>query len=324
MAHSIERTPPSSPGAELRADLEELEKLLVKVNDMTIERTLMLLDKAYVQMRTLRDQGVDLKAEEGLWLGFEIRLQESAGEFVRIARSRGGLDRLRRDLAQTDGLWWHIDNVYRAQIRHSLFKVMRWLGIIGGLVLTGWIMLRYVIPVDESTVQLTSIIYDVERAIDARDFVASRAIVEEGLERTDDAAELLLWGSVIAEQEGDLEKAQDYQVQAFKTDVPPVRLWITLGTNRLRAGALDSAECAALTALEMEETNAQAHFLIASIAETLGDYDKAVAYFNKTYDLAEQHQPQLAVIARVRMGNMMQSPGLLTAPTVSERELTCN
>ncbi len=323
MAHSIERTLPSSPGAELRADLEELEKLLVKVNGGTIERTLKLLDKAYLQMVALRDQGVDVKAEEGLWSGFEVKLQESASEFVRAARARGGLESLRQQFAQTEGLWWQLDEVYRAQNRRSLFKALRWLGTIGGLFLIVWIVLTYVIPPDETTVLLTDITYELEKTIDARDFEASREIVEDGLVRADNAVELLLWASVIAEQLGKPEEAEAYRTEAFKTDVPPARLWVSLGNNRLRAGDVDGAECAALTALELEDTNAQAHFLIASIAEMLGNIERAIEYFNLTYDLAERRQPQLAVIARVRMGNMMQSPGSLTESEVQERELVC-
>lgn len=324
MAHSIETSPPSSPGAELRADLQELEKLLIKVNGRTIERTLKLLDKAYLQMAAMRDQGVDLKAEEGLWSGFEVRLQEAAGEFVRAARAHGGLATLRQHHAQTDGLWWHVDDVYRAQNRHSLFKALRWTGIVGGLVLAVWIVLTYVIPPDETTVLLTDITYNLEKSIDVRDFATSRQVVEDGLARTGNAVELLLWASVIAEQEGDPETAAAYLAEALDSDVPRARLWVSLGNNRLRAGDIEGAECAALTALDLEEENAQAHFLIASIAEMLGEIDRAIEYFNKTYDLAEQRQPQLAVIARVRMGNMLQSPGSLSGTEAEEdRELNC-
>ncbi len=324
MAHSIETSPPSSPGAELRADLAELEKLLVKVNGTTVERTLKLLDKACLQMAALRKQGVDLKAEEGLWAGFEVRLQEAAGEFVRAARAQGSLATLRQQHARTDGLWWHLDELYQAQMRRSLFKGLRWVGVIGGLVLAIWIVLTYVIPPDETVVLLTDITYNLEKAIDVRDFATGREIVEDGLARTDNAVELLVWASVIAEQEKDEETAAAYWEEALATDVPPAQLWVTLGNNRLRAGDLDGAECAALSTLELDDSNAQAHFLIAGIAEMLGEIDRAIEYFNMTYDLAERGQPQLAVIARVRMGNMMQSPGsLASSEEVAERELNC-
>ncbi len=327
MAYSVETAPPSTPGAALRADLEELEKLLVKVNDTTIERTLTLLDQAYLQLAALRDQGVDVKAEEGLWAGFEVRLQDTAGEFVRAARAQGGLAALRQLHAQTDGLWWHVDDLYRTQNRRSLFKALRWLGVIAGLGLVIWFVLTFVIPPDATTVLLTDITYDLEKYIDTQDFTTARALVEDGLVRTDNAVELLVWASVIAEREGDTAAAATYWDQALAADVPPDRLWVARGNNRFRAGDLDGAECAALTTLELEETNAQAHFLIASIAETRGEIDRAIDYFNSTYDLAERNQPQLAVIARVRMGNMLQSPGSLTAPAAEddapERTLIC-
>lgn len=312
MAYFIEATPPSTPSAELRVNLEELEKLLLKPNGMTIERILILLDKAWLQMRDLHDRGVDLKAEEGLWSGFEIRLRKGAGEFVQAARAHSGLASLRRNCAQTDGFWWHLDDIYRAHNRRSLFRTLRWLGTAGGLVLGVWIVMTYVIPPDETAVLLSEITHDLEQAVSIRDFTAARAIVEDGLLRTDDATELLLWASMIAEREGDGEAAAAYRTAAFKSDIPPAQLWVSLGNHRMRAGDLEGAACAALTALEWEEAYAQAYFLLGGVAEMSGDIDRALEYFDKTYDLAVQSQPQLAVMARVRMGYMMQSPGPLT------------
>ncbi len=318
---------PLPPAPLLSCGLEELEKLLVKPNDKNIERTLPLLDKACLQMAALRAQGVDLKAEAGLWSGFQIRLRTGAGEFVRAARAHGGFVSLRQHHAQTDGLWWHLDDVYQAQKRRSLFRALRWLSAIGGLVLAVWIVVTYVFPPNETAVLLSEITTDLEQTVSTQDFTAARTIVEDGLIRTHQALELLLWATVIAELAGDWEAAEMYRSAVFENDdVSPASLWVALGQNRMQVGNLDDAECAALAALELEETNAQAHFLIAGLAELRGQIDRANEYFNKTYDLAVLSQPALAVIARVRMGYMMQSPGSLTPAEATEQahELICN
>lgn len=314
MAHSID-TRARSPAADLRADLEELDKLLVKVNAQTVLRTLELLDRAHGQMEMLRQAGVDLKAEEGLWSGFEVKLRQTAGEFVRAAKPLGGFGRLRSAHADSSGFWWHLDDIHSGHIRQQLFKGLRWLGMVAGAVLLVWVLLTYIIPPDETTVLLTDITYDLEEVIDLGDFAQARTLAVAGLERTDRATELLLWAGVIEEQLGETAVAQAYFDEAFaQPAVPPEQVWVTIGNNRMRVGDLTGAECAAQAVLGLDAENAQAHFLIAGVAEAQGDMARALEYFTLTSDLAFRSQPQLAVIARVRMGYLMQSPGQVTAP----------
>ena len=86
----------------------------------------------------------------------------------------------------------------------------------------------------------------------------------------------------------------------------------------MQSGDLEGAEAAADHALEISPSEAQAFFLLAGIAEARGDFLTAIDLFNKTFDLAEADNPQLAVIAKVRMGQLLQSPP--AAPTQEEPE----
>lgn len=324
MAQPNPNTESLSDAAKLRDQLNELEKLLVKVNSQTVERTLQLLDSAWLLKEDLRERGVDLKAEDGQWAGFEFRLSETAGEIVKAANAHGGMARLRPSLAQTDGFWWTLDELHAAQTRRTLF---RWLRLAGGIAVLGiavWVLVTYVFPPDPNAVLITDIGYDIEKAVDIRDWDTAWTVVQAGLESSGNATEVLLWAAVIAERRDNPEQAADYVAEALSDpDIPPYNIWVTLGTNRLRAGDPDGAECAAYAALETDPENAQAHFLIASVAEAMGDAQRAVDYFNKTYDLAADGQPQLQVIARVRLGYLMQSPGSFDAQEPEERELDC-
>lgn len=324
MAHSIESQTASSPSAELRADLEELEKLLIKVNAVTVERTLKLLDKAHGQMEELRARGVDLKAEDGLWSGFEVKLQASAGEFVKAARNDGGIAALRSSHARTDGFWWRLDDIHRQQNRRTLMRYLRLGGVVAALLVGIWAIFTFVFPTDETIVMITDITHDLERAVDLGDLEAARDLAVQGLAPTDQAVELLLWASVLEDLLGNEQAGQAYLDQALtQTDVPPERIWVTVGNNRMRTGDLDGAECAALAALALEPEDPQAHFLIAGIAESLGDVGRAVEYFELTYELAGDAQPQLQVVSRVRLGYLMQSPSSLTAEEMPERQVEC-
>ncbi|MCB0088048.1 MAG: tetratricopeptide repeat protein, partial [Caldilineaceae bacterium] len=95
----------------------------------------------------------------------------------------------------------------------------------------------------------------------------------------------------------------------------PTGLWLTLGNQRMQVGNLDGAEAAANEAIALSPNEPQAYFLLGGIAEARGDYAKAIELFDKTYQLAEADNPQLAVIAKVRMGNLLQrADPFATAP----------
>lgn len=308
MAHHIE-APQLSPAAELREALAELEKLLIQVNAQTVVRTLELLDATHAAMAQLRAEGVDLKAEAGLWAGFEFKIRESAGQFVAAARPHGDWTALRAAHARSEEFWWRLDEIHRQRIRRQLFRGLRWLGAAVGLVALAWVVLTYVIPPDQTAVRISEVTYDLESALNAGDFEAGRALVAQGLADTGRNAELLLWAGVLEERLDNADAAQTYFDEAFaQPERPPASLWTAIGQHRLRVGDLAGAECAALAALDLAPDFPQAHFVVASVAEARGDMARAIEYFNSTADLATDSEPQLTVIARVRLGYLMQSP----------------
>lgn len=324
MAHSIE-SHASSPVAQLRQDLAELEKLLVKVNAGHVVRTLELLDLCSETLHELRSQGVDLKGEEGLWSGFEHKLQESAGQFVKAAKPHGGLAALRADRPHSTGFWWHLDDTYQAQNRRHVFRALRWVGIVVGIVAAVYLVLEYVVPPDETTVLVTSVVYELEAQVEAQDYQAALDLIEANLEAAQRSDELLIWAGVLEEQLDNPEAAVAYFEEAFANpDLPPTRVWATIGTNRLRLGDLEGAECSGQAALELDAEFPQGYFLIASVAEAMGNAARAVEYFNLTADHAYDKEPQMAVIARVRLGYLMQSPTIIgNATETGTSEIDC-
>ncbi len=322
MAHFIE-SHSSSPLAQLRQDLTELEKLLVKVNSGHVVRALELLDLCSEAMHQLRQQGVDLKGEEGLWAGFEHKLHESAGQFVKASKPHGGLASLRASHSGSTGFWWHLDDTFRSQNRRQVNKVLRWGGLVAGVIAAIYILLTYVFPPDEITVLVTSVVYDLESLVEAQDYNSALKLIEENLDAAKRSEELLIWAGILEEQLGNTEATIGYFDEAFgNPDLPPVRVWATIGTDRLRIGDFEGAECSAQAALELEPEFPQGHFLIASVAEATGNFARAVEYFNLTADYAYEKEPQMAVIARVRLGYLMQSPTILGIE-IEEQEYEC-
>jgi tetratricopeptide (TPR) repeat protein len=130
----------------------------------------------------------------------------------------------------------------------------------------------------------------------------------------------VIWEGVLHEQLGETDQAQASlaHAQELMADQPAM-YWITLGNDRLQAGNLDGAEAAGNQALVLKPDDAQATFLLGGVAEARGDNAKAIELFDKTFQLAQKDNPQLAVIARVRMGQLMQqvSPFGPTSPVTT-------
>ena len=82
--------------------------------------------------------------------------------------------------------------------------------------------------------------------------------------------------------------------------------WTLVGTQRQQAGNLDGADQAGQQALADAPQDAQVTFLLGGVAEARGDMVQAADYFSQTIALAGDANPELGVIARVRMGNLSQ------------------
>ena len=109
---------------------------------------------------------------------------------------------------------------------------------------------------------------------------------------------------------GQDERAKEALAEA-KSLVPAGKLvayWWSLGSVQLSVGDLEDARTAAFEAIGLDVSDPQGYFLLASVAEVKGDTVCAVDLFEETFQLAADSNPQLAVIARVRMGNLLQRP----------------
>jgi tetratricopeptide (TPR) repeat protein len=141
----------------------------------------------------------------------------------------------------------------------------------------------------------------------AGDWEAALDIIEEARETLPDDPELLIWAAVLSEMLENMEQAEDYLEHA--QDLFDTRLalfWVTVGNKRIAVGNVDMAEEAVLKALELDQEMPMAVFLKANVAEARGERLTAIDLYNQTFDLAEQSDPQLAVISKVRMGQLMQ------------------
>lgn len=317
MAYSVE-TKASSAANVLREELDRAERQVVALDGTNIAGYLVLLDQIEAHLNDLTTDANDLRPEWGRWDSVTSRLQSKPEPIVAAAAKAGGLGKLRQQHPAATGFWWHLDQEVARRRAQTVKRTLTTLLIIVVLVGGGWWVLNTFFPPSPDAVQMMETNSQLEALIAQQRWQEALTVVEEAQQTLPNEPELVLWEVVFAEQLGNPERAKAAWERA-KTLVPdkPVELLVQLGNQRLQVGNFQGAKAAGEQAMTTDPKNPQATFLLGSVAEATNDVQTAINMFDRTFTLAEEDNPQLAVIARVRMGNLLQR-----APAMSSNEVT--
>lgn len=313
MAYSV-REERQSLANSLREDLGEAERMIVQLRRDNVEQFLQLLDRIEDLFVQLESGGLDLRPEYTRWGSLQSKLRREAGRIVRVVGAAGGLEQLRQANPPAEGFWWRLDAV----VAEARRRLVRRLGITFGTIVVVlavvWVLLTFVFPPDPNTVVASEAISTLQQLAFEGRWEEALAVIEEAMSQlTQPDAELLIWEGVIRGKLGQVERAREALAEA-KSLVPPGQLvayWWSLGSIQLNVGDVEDARTAAFEAIALDASDPQGYFLLAGVAEAKGDTVCAVDLFEETFQLAADSNPQLAVIARVRMGNLLQRPANL-------------
>ncbi len=297
----------ATPVNRLRELLDQAERELPSLRSDGLIAYLLQLDEMERLWSELAAEIVDLRAEESRWQDMQQRLMARAGQFVKLANQIGGMATLRAQHPPATGAWWHLDQHVAAQRRRQFRQLGITLAIVVVLAVTGgWLYNTFFAPSPEVLLAVNTS-NRVEQLVSEQKWADALALVEQTLVTLPAESELLVWAGVLAERLGDDERARAYLAQAEAAIDAPVSYYTALGMRRFQAGDLDGAVAAAQAAQAVDPNAAQAYFLLGNVAEARGDGPAAIAFFEKTAALAEADDPQLTVIAKMRMGTLLQS-----------------
>ena len=322
MAHNI-NSRAISPADQLREDLDEAEKLVTRVAAADVETLLLTLDRIDSEFDRLAESGIDLRPEQSRWESLIHRINGQAAAIAGAAAKGPRFPRLRKTHAigpATEfSFWWFLDQEAARQRRRLLVRLGTILGtVLGGLVLAYWVMYTF-FPPDPQDVLYADIMYQLDQYSMEQDWPGALAVVDANLDKLPDEPDLLIWRGVLEERLEHPEIAKQNLEQAWAMLTGrEVFYWNTLANRRLQVGDLDGAEPALNQALALDPDNPQTYFLMGGLAEARGDNTLAMQYYNRVFDLAEANDPQLAVIARVRVSQLMQSPNVFPTPLPTE------
>ena len=314
MAYSV-REERQSLATSLREDLAEAERMIVQVRRDSVESFLLLLDRIEDRFTQLESSGLDLRPELTRWVSLQSKLQHEARRIIRVLNAAGGLEQMRLANPPAQALWWHLDAVVAEARRRLLRRLGITVTTIVAVLAIVWALLTFVFPPDPNTVVASEAISTLQQMAFEGRWEEALAVIEDAkLQLTQPDAELLIWEGVISDKLGQFDRSQEALAEA-KELVPSGQLvsyWWTLGSVWLSVGDVENARNAGNEALALDATDPQGYFLLGSVAEAEGNTPCAIDLFDKTFELAADGNPQLAVIARVRMGNLLQRPANLS------------
>lgn len=313
MAYSVESNT-RTPITHLRESLDKAERLIVQVDGSNIVSFLNLLDHIDAQFEALEGQS-DLRSEQSRWDGLISRLSTRPNPIVHAANVAGGLRKLRGENPPATNFWWRLDEEVARRRARDIRRLLITVVTVIVVVVGGYFAIDYFFPPNPEAVLMVETNNSLDRLIVEERWEEALELVQAARAQLPINAELMVWEAVINEQMGNTEAAAAALDEA-NAALPdnPVQVLIYLGNSRLRANNVAGAKAAGEEALAIAPEEPQVHFLLGGVAETEGDLAAAITYFDQTYQLAEGANPQLAVIARVRMGQLLQSPGSLASP----------
>ncbi len=306
MAYAVE-SHSTTPANAIREALGSAERLVVSISTQNVEEFLVLLDHIEISLEDLEAQDIDLRSEQVRWEGLLRRLSSSPGPIASAAASAGGLKALREKHPPAESFWWYLDAEVTKRRWTSIRKVLQVLILIVVVVGGGiWAINRF-FPADPEALLMVETQSQLDERILQGDWEGALDVVDETRLLMPDQPEMMIWEAVLAERSGDRARAEASLAEAQAEMQDDLEyMWVTTGNYRLMVDDLEGSEEAANEALEINSESAPAYFLLANVADTRGQRLAAIDLFEKVFELAEEDNPQLAVIAKVRMGQLMQ------------------
>jgi len=303
-----------TPADELRELLDRVERRVANVKSASAEQVFELfewLDRIASLMAELEAAGVDLRPERTRLESVEGMMRNRAGIIVRKAGLT--LSKRREEVNPDESRWWWwLDRFVLECTRRRIRRALITLGVLAILGGVAYFALNYFFPTDPRVEKAHEHQLTAERLAMDGDWAQAEQEFLKALEYTPEDPTLWTWLGVTREMQGNQAGAEEAFTRAREAAGSELDYLLIRGQVYTQAGQGEKALADAKKAVELAPDSARAHFVLAGAYEATGQYAEAIKEFEKTSDLAEETDPQLVVLARMRMGMLMQMPSLPT------------
>ncbi len=312
-----------TPLEELRGLLHDLELRVARLEEQSPANALAILpmmDDAIRRLDNLREAGSSVNSEATLLETVQAQLHKNRKLF--LARI-GGASALaearaaRQSPPPPEHWWWFVDQSLAAERRRTLRK----LAVTGGVLLVvllalGWAYQRFWAP-DPDLQAAVGWQTRAENALIAGDYAAALDAASRSLERRPEQPALYLLRGVAREMLDQPTGAEQDFTTAW--DLYPARNKDAFYSERagyyLMVGQGEQALSDAQEAIALNPDSAIAYLRMAQAYELLGEREQAIAAYQQSAAAAQRTgDPQIEVIAKMGLAQLLQSPGATQQP----------
>lgn len=297
--------------ADLRDLIEQAERIVGNLRGAGPRAVtlLYLLDAIHDLVASLKDTGVDLRAEAARIGTVEGLLQSKDARLVAEVRRLGGLGAARKALKPEPGRWWwYLDERLAARrVRRLRRALLIAGGVVAALVLLA-VGYRLLFPPDPQRMAALEKQTKAQQSLALGDLAAAADYYRQAAEAVPDEPEYHIWVGVLEQQQGDAEAAAAAFTRAEALVPDRAQYLVMRGMSWLQLGALEEAQADAEAALASEPDSAEAYLVLGGVYEIRGDTRAAIEAFEQAGNLAEAAgNSALTVMARTRLGMLLQS-----------------
>jgi len=289
---------------DLKKMIEEYKDYVLNINypEQEILKMLTLRDEIENLLLNLGKRGTDLEADKVRLETFDAIIRKKMQKVHRkITASLNPLPYREERKIPRSHWWWYLDELLKEKRARARKRLLIRGGVAAVALLAIYIILTKVVPQPKQSViyqEKARELYqegELDEAID----VYKKA---QDLEPDDSTIPLML--GIIYEDKGLLDRANDYFERARLLSSQKIDFYNSRGMVYFQTGKLDKATLDVKKALEINPNSAFSHFLLGSIYEMENKIAEAIAEYQIVSDLDQE--PQLTVMARFKMGMIMQ------------------
>jgi tetratricopeptide (TPR) repeat protein len=309
---SIQETRMATRAVQLREQIRELEVVAAGFQGRSADNArglLTLRDSVEKELSALEEQGMDLRPERTRVKTIDNILVRKAQGLERALGSTGGLAGARRDVQPSDDQWWWFLDEYIAEQRRKSAKKFITIFVVAAVLLIGgnWAMNRF-FGMDPVEREARGYISSAEQALAMGNFEEAIAGYQQAIETQPEMSEAHIGLGVLYALQGRDEESQQALARAEELVGDRSMYLLALSRAYSSIGEMDQALEAAEEAVELSPRSAQAYLIRGGVYEAIGRRAEALTDYELSGELArEQGEDALYVLARMRMGMLLQS-----------------
>lgn len=298
-----------TPADELRGLLSRSEERVVTPGGVERVRELFgWLDQIADLWPILESSGVDLRAERVRWDSLQGAVRQRAPRLLREWQGPQSLVEARQSVRpEQSHWWWWIDQAVSQDRQRRLIKGLAITAAVVGVVALGAFLLAKLFPVDPKVRETYRLQTEAEAALMNGDLPKAGEFLRQAVAISPEDVTLQIAQGAVAETLGDQKIAEEAWAQARSLLSGDEARFLTLrGRSYLQVNQPQKAIEDELAALAIDPNSALAYFALGGGYEMTDQMQQALDAYTKASELATDSDPQLTVLAKTRMGALMQ------------------